>query len=127
SVYDGSYHPVDSSDIAFKVAGSIALKEAARKGRPYLLEPIMSLEVVIPSINLGDVIGYLQQHRAKIEDIRARRDLQVVHANAPLAEMFGYSTELRSDTQGRGTFTMQFSHYARVSADVQERICGKIY
>ena len=127
SVYDGSYHPVDSSDIAFKVAGSIALKEAARKGRSYLLEPIMSLEVVIPSINLGDVIGYLQQHRAKIEDIRARRDLQVVHANAPLAEMFGYSTELRSDTQGRGTFTMQFSHYARVSADVQERICGKIY
>ena len=127
SVYDGSYHPVDSSDIAFKVAGSIALKEAARKGRPYLLEPIMSLEVVIPSINLGDVIGYLQQRRAKIEDIRARKDLQVVHADAPLAEMFGYSTQLRSATQGRGTFTMQFSHYARVSADVQERICGKIY
>jgi len=127
TLVDGSYHPVDSSDIAFKIAGSIALREASKKGKPYLLEPIMSLEVIVPSQNLGDVIGNLQQRRAKIEEIKARHDLQVVHTDVPLAEMFGYATQLRSLTQGRGTHTMQFSHYARVTDDVQEKICGHIF
>jgi elongation factor G len=104
----------------------MAFREGARKGRPYLLEPIMSLEVIIPSTNLGDVIGNLQQRRAKIEEIKARRDLQVLQADVPLSEMFGYATDLRSLTQGRGTHTMQFSHYARVSPEVQEHVCGKI-
>jgi len=126
TVFDGSFHPVDSSDLAFKIAGSIALREGAKKGRPYLLEPIMSLEVVIPAQNLGDVIGNLQQRRAKIEEIKARRDLQIVHADVPLAEMFGYATQLRSLTQGRGTHTLQFSHYARVTPEIQEKICGFI-
>jgi elongation factor G len=126
TLFNGSFHPVDSSDLAFKIAGSMALREGARKGRPYLLEPIMSLEVVIPSANLGDVIGNLQQRRAKIEEIKIRNDLQILQADVPLSEMFGYATDLRSLTQGRGTHTMQFSHYARVSSEVQEHICGKI-
>jgi elongation factor G len=126
TLFNGSFHPVDSSDLAFKIAGSMALREGARKGRPYLLEPIMSLEVVIPSANLGDVIGNLQQRRAKIEEIKIRNDLQILQADVPLSEMFGYATDLRSITQGRGTHTMQFSHYARVSHEVQEHICGKI-
>lgn len=124
TVYDGSYHPVDSSDIAFKIAGSIALQQAAKKGKTYLLEPVMSLEVVLPSTNLGDVIGNLQQRRAKIEEIKSRKDLQVIHADVPLAEMFGYATTLRSLTQGRGTYTMQFSHYARVTKEVEDHIVG---
>jgi elongation factor G len=126
SAFDGSFHSVDSSDLAFKIAGSIALREGAKKGSPYILEPIMSLEVVTPVQNLGDVIGNLQQRRAKIEDIKTRRDLQIVHADVPLGEMFGYATQLRSQTQGRGTHTMQFSHYARVTPEIQEKICGFI-
>ncbi len=124
AAFDGSFHPVDSSDLAFKIAGSIALREGAKKGKPYLLEPIMSLEVVVPSQNLGDVIGHLQQRRAKIEEIKARLDLQIVHADVPLGEMFGYATQLRSITQGRGTHTLQFSHYSRVTPDIQEQITG---
>jgi len=126
TIFNGSFHPVDSSELAFKIAASMAFREGARKGRPYLLEPIMSLEVIIPSANLGDVIGNLQQRRAKIEEIKTRRDLRILRADVPLSEMFGYATDLRSLTQGRGTHTMQFSHYARVSPDVQERICGKV-
>ena len=121
-----SFHPVDSSDLAFQIAGSIALRDGAKRGKPYLLEPIMSLEVIAPSVNLGDVIGNLQQRRAKIEEIKARKDLQVVHADVPLAEMFGYATQLRSLTQGRGTYTMQFSHYSRISEDVQNKILGYV-
>ncbi len=126
TVYDGSHHPVDSSDIAFKIAASIAFREGAKKSRPYLLEPIMSLEIVVPGVNLGDVIGHLQQRRAKIEEVKARGDLQIVNAEVPLAEMFGYATQLRSLTQGRGTHTMQFSHYARLTPEVQEHILGHI-
>ena len=126
TLYDGSFHPVDSSDLAFQIAGSIALRDGAKRGKPYLLEPIMSLEVIVPSVNLGDVIGNLQQRRAKIEEIKARKDLQVVHADVPLAEMFGYATQLRSQTQGRGTYTMQFSHYSRINEDVQNKILGYV-
>jgi elongation factor G len=125
TLLDGSFHAVDSSEIAFKIAGSMAFREGAKKGRPYLLEPIMALEVVVPSVNLGDVIGNLQQRRAKIEEIMARRGMQVVSADVPLGEMFGYATRLRSQTQGRGTYTMQFSHYARVAPHVQEHVCGR--
>jgi elongation factor G len=127
SVFDGTFHPVDSSELAFKIAGSIALREGTKKGKPYLLEPIMALEVIIPAQNLGDVIGNLQQRRAKIEEIKSKRDLQIVHADVPLAEMFGYATQLRSLTQGRGTHTLQFSHYSRVSSEIQEHVCGFVY
>jgi elongation factor G len=127
TIFDGTFHTVDSSELAFKIAGSIALREGAKKGRPYLLEPIMALEVIIPSQNLGDIIGNLQKRRAKIEEIKAKRDLQIVHADVPLAEMFGYATQLRSLTQGRGTHTLQFSHYARVASEIQEQVCGFVY
>ncbi|MBN1902910.1 elongation factor G [Candidatus Sumerlaeota bacterium] len=127
TLFDGAFHPVDSTELAFKIAGSIALREGTKKGKPYLLEPIMALEVVIPSQNLGDIIGNLQQRRAKIEDIKTKRDQQIVHADVPLAEMFGYATQLRSLTQGRGNHTLQFSHYARVSSEIQEHVCGFVY
>lgn len=127
TVFDGSHHAVDSTELAFKIAGSIALREGSKKGRPYLLEPIMAFEVIIPSQNLGDIIGNLLQRRAKIEELKARSDLQIVHADVPLAEMFGYATQLRSLTQGRGTHTLQFSHYARVSPQIQERVCGLVH
>jgi len=126
TILGGSYHPVDSSDIAFKIAGSMALQRGARLGKPYLLEPIMSLEVVVPPNNLGDVIGNLHQRRAKIEEIKSHKGMQIIDCDVPLAEMFGYATTLRSLTQGRGLSTMQFSHYARVSADVQETVCGNL-
>ena len=125
TVYDGSYHPVDSSELAFKIAGTMAMRDGVKKGKPYLLEPIMSLEVIVPADYLGDVIGHLQKKRAKIEEIKSRQNLQIVQCDVPLAEMFGYTTQLRSLTQGRGTSTMQFSHYARVTPEVQERITGQ--
>jgi elongation factor G len=124
TLYDGSYHPVDSSEIAFTIAGSMAFKEAGRRCKPYLLEPIMSVEAVTPSAYLGEVIGNLQQRRAQIQEIRAKGDLQIVDADAALGEMFGYATDLRSLTQGRATYTMQFSHYARVPKEIAEQITG---
>jgi elongation factor G len=108
---DGSYHDVDSSDLAFKIAGSMALQDACKRANPVLLEPMMSVEVVTPEEYLGDIIGYLNSRRGKISGIIPRKDAQVITALVPLAEMFGYATQLRSTSQGRAIYTMQFSHY----------------
>ncbi len=126
TLYDGSFHEVDSSDIAFKIAASIAFKEAAKKARLFLLEPTMKVQVVIPSQFLGDITGDLSSRRAKVESVEDRYTVKVINAKVPLAEMFGYATILRSLTQGRGSFTMEFSHYQRVPQNIaQEIIEGK--
>jgi elongation factor G len=123
TLYDGSYHEVDSSEMAFKIAGSMGLKEGAQQGRPVLLEPIMFIEVVVPEEYTGDVIGNLASRRGMIEGMEMRTEgVQSIRAKVPLAEMFGYATTLRSMTQGRGTFTMEFHHYAPVSQDVAEAV-----
>jgi len=126
TLYDGSFHDVDSSEMAFKIAGSMALQSAARKANPVLLEPIMKLEVTIPEEFFGDVIGDVSSRRGKIENTADQMDAKIVDVKVPLAEMFGYATNLRSLTQGRGTFTMEFDHYEEVPANVaQEIISGK--
>ncbi|MCD6429155.1 elongation factor G [bacterium] len=126
TLYDGSFHEVDSSDAAFKIAGSIALQEAVKQAQPILLEPIMRLEVTIPQEYFGDVIGDLNSRRGKILETFDRANMKVIQAHVPLAEMFGYATALRSMTQGRGVFTMEFDHYARVPENIaQEIIEGK--
>ena len=124
-IYDGSYHDVDSDEISFKVAGSIAFKEGARKAKPILLEPIMDVEVVTPEEYLGDVMGDLNSRRGKIEGFNARKDAQVIKASVPLSEMFGYATILRSMTQGRAIYSMQFAHYSEVPKSVAEEIAEK--
>ncbi len=124
-LYDGSYHDVDSDEISFKVAGSIAFKEGAKKAKPILLEPIMGVEVITPEEYLGDVMGDLNSRRGKIEGFSARKDAQVIKAEVPLAEMFGYATILRSMTQGRAIYTMQFSHYSEVPKNIAEEIAEK--
>jgi elongation factor G len=121
----GSYHDVDSSEMAFKIAGSMAVKEAARAAHPVLLEPVMEVEVVSPSDFLGDVIGDLSSRRGKIGGMTQRGDAQVVAADVPLAEMFGYSTTLRSMTQGRAVYSMQFDHYEEVPKNIAEQIISK--
>jgi elongation factor G len=123
---DGSYHDVDSSEIAFKIAGSMALKDGARQARPVLLEPIMDVEVVTPEEYLGDVMGDLSSRRGKIGGIHPRRAAQVVGASVPLAEMFGYATSLRSLSQGRAVYTMQFSHYDEVPKSKAEEIISRV-
>jgi elongation factor G len=125
-LYDGSYHEVDSSEMAFKIAGSMAFKEAAKKAKPILLEPIMSIEVVTPEEYMGDVIGDLNSRRGRVLNIERRGNVQVIKAHAPLAEMFGYATDLRSKTQGRATYTMQFSHYDEVPKGVSEGIIAVV-
>ncbi len=122
SLVDGSFHDVDSSEMAFKVAGSMALRDAARRAKPVLLEPIMAVEVVTPEEFMGDVIGDLNRRRGRIEGMEPRGNAQVVRAFVPLAEMFGYATDLRSQTQGRATYTMQFERYDEVPASVSEEI-----
>ncbi len=123
TLYDGSFHEVDSSEMAFKIAGSMALKEGAQKGRPVLLEPIMSVEVIAPEEYTGDVIGNLSARRGAIEGMEMRSEgLQSIKARVPLSEMFGYATRLRSMTQGRGTFTMEFEHYAPVSDEMAQTV-----
>ncbi|RME48096.1 MAG: elongation factor G [Chloroflexi bacterium] len=123
---DGSYHEVDSSEMAFKIAGSMALQEGVRKGKPVLLEPVMELEVVVPDEYTGDVIGNLNARRAQIEGMDARSDgFQAIRAKVPLGEMFGYATDLRSMTQGRGTFTMEFSHYEQVPDKLAEKVIAR--
>jgi elongation factor G len=124
TLFDGKHHDVDSSEMAFKIAGSVAFKAGARRCKPQLMEPVMALEVLTPDDHLGDVIGNLNQRRAKIEDIGSRGTAKVVRGSAPLAEMFGYSTALRSLTQGRATYTMQFSHYEPVPAEIAKGITG---
>ena len=125
-LFDGSFHEVDSSEMAFKIAGSMALQEAARRANPALLEPIMKLEVTIPQEFFGDVIGDLSSRRGRIEDTQDQMESKIIDVKVPLAEMFGYATNLRSLTQGRGTFTMEFDHYEEVPANVaQEIVSGK--
>ena len=126
TLFDGSYHEVDSSEIAFKIAGSMAFKGAALNASPLLLEPVMKVEVIVPEANIGDVIGDLNGRRGKIEGSEARGGMQTVKTMVPLAEMFGYSTGLRSKTQGRGTYTMEFSHYEGVPKNIAEHIVNKV-
>ncbi len=125
-LYDGSYHEVDSSEMAFKIAGSMALKEAAKKANTILLEPIMSIEIVTPEEYMGDVIGDMNARRGRVQNIERRGNVQLIKAQAPLAEMFGYATDLRSKTQGRATYTMQFSHYDEVPKGVSEGIIAVV-
>lgn len=124
-LYDGSYHDVDSDEMSFKVAGSMAFKEAARKAGPVLLEPMMKVEVTTPEEYLGDVMGDLNSRRGKIEGFSSRKDAQVIRGLVPLAEMFGYATTLRSMTQGRAIYTMQFSHYSEVPKSIADEISEK--
>ena len=126
TLYDGSYHEVDSSEMAFKIAGSMAFREAAKKAKPVILEPIMSIEVVSPEEYMGDVIGDISSRRGKIQNIERRGNAQVIKSHAPLSEMFGYATDLRSKTQGRATFTMQFSQYEEVPKGVSEGIISVV-
>jgi elongation factor G len=123
---DGSYHDVDSSEMAFKIAGSMAVKEAARRASPVLLEPIMDVEVVTPGDYMGDVIGDLSSRRGKIGGVTQRSDAQVVASSVPLSEMFGYSTSLRSMSQGRAIYHMQFSHYQEVPKAKADEIVSKV-
>jgi elongation factor G len=122
---DGSYHDVDSSEMAFKIAGSMAFKEACNRAKPALLEPVMRVEVVCPEEYMGDVIGDLNSRRGHIQGMEARAGSQIIRSEVPLAEMFGYATDLRSRTQGRASFTMHFSHYAEAPAQVSEEVVAK--
>ncbi|MGH2810862.1 MAG: elongation factor G, partial [Actinomycetota bacterium] len=126
TLFDGSYHEVDSSEIAFKITGSMAIKEATRKASPVLLEPIMDVEVVMPAEFMGEVMGDLNSRRGRIEKMDHRGDTQVVRALVPLAQMFGYSTDLRSNTQGRATYTMQFHSYQEVPKSLAEEVVKKV-
>lgn len=122
TLYDGSYHDVDSSEMAFKIAGSMAFKEAMRKGDPILLEPIMKVDVTVPEEYMGDVIGDVNSRRGRIEGMEARNNAQIIHSYVPLAEMFGYATDLRSRTQGRGVYAMEVHHFDPVPKSIQEKI-----
>ena len=125
TLYDGSYHEVDSSEMAFKIAGSMAFKEAAKDASPVLLEPIMKVEVEVPEEYMGDVIGDLNRRRGQINSMDDRQGLKIINAFVPLAEMFGYSTDLRSATQGRGTYVMEMSHYGEVPGNIAKEIIEK--
>lgn len=125
TVYDGSFHEVDSSEAAFKIAGSIAFQEAAKQANPILLEPLMKFEVIVPEQYMGDVIGSLNAKRAKIAEMKDRGQMKVIHGEVPLAEMFGYATELRSLTQGRASYSMEFLRYTPVPQNVAEIIRGE--
>ncbi|HET6464990.1 MAG TPA: elongation factor G [Nitrospiria bacterium] len=125
-VVDGSYHDVDSSEMAFKIAGSMGFKEAVRRASPVLLEPIMSIEIIVPEEYMGDVIGDLNSRRGKILGMRARSGAQIIDGLVPLKEMFGYATDIRSMSQGRATFTMQFSHYDQVPKQIADEIVAKV-
>ena len=124
TLYDGSYHEVDSSEMAFQIAGSMAFKDAMRKSDPALLEPIMKVDVTVPEDYMGDVIGDINSRRGRIEGMEPFNGNQVVHGYVPLAEMFGYSTDLRSKTQGRGTYTMEVHHYEAVPKSIQEKVAA---
>jgi elongation factor G len=125
TLVDGSYHEVDSSEMAFKIAGSMAIKEAVMKASPALLEPMMKVEVEVPEDFLGDVMGDLNSRRGQIEGMGSTDGIAKVAAKVPLAEMFGYATDIRSKTQGRGIFSMEFSHYEEVPRNVAETIIAK--
>ena len=121
---DGKYHDTDSSELAFKVAGSLALKAAVARAKPILLEPIFAVEVVTPEEFMGDVIGDLNRRRGHVNGMEQRGNAQVITAYVPLAEMFGYATDVRSNTQGRATYTMQFERYEEVPPNIAERVIG---
>ena len=125
AVYDGTYHEVDSSEAAFKIAGSIALQDAVKRAQPIILEPVMKIEVITPEQFMGDVIGDLNAKRGQIQEMRDRVGVKVIDATVPLAEMFGYATSLRSMSQGRASYSMEFSHYAEVPRNVAETIIGE--
>jgi elongation factor G len=124
-VIDGSFHDVDSNEMAFKIAGSMAFVDACKKADPVLLEPIMKVEVVVPQDFMGDVIGNLNGRRGKIQGMKARAAAQVIDASVPLSEMFGYATDLRSRTQGRATYSMEFDRYDPVPRQISEAIIAK--
>jgi elongation factor G len=126
TLYDGSYHEVDSNEMAFKIAGSLAFKDAARKAHPVLLEPMMSVEVVVPEEYMGTIIGDLNSRRGRIEGMEHRAGSQVIKANVPLSEMFGYATQMRSSTQGRATYSMHFNRYEEAPRSVSEEIIAKV-
>jgi elongation factor G len=125
TLVDGSYHDVDSKEVAYKIAGSLALKDAFRRGKPAVLEPIMEVEVTTPEDFMGDVIGDINSRRGQIQGMEVRAGAQVIKANVPLSQMFGYATDLRSATQGRATYSMQFNHYAPVPASIAEEMAAK--
>ena len=125
TLFDGSYHDVDSSEMAFKIAGSLAFKEAAKKANPVLLEPIMKVQVELPDDYLGAVMGNLTSRRGVLQGTESRNGSVIINAEVPLSEMFGYATALRSSTQGRGVFTMEFSHYAEVPKNIAEKVVGE--
>ena len=125
TVYDGSYHEVDSSEMAFHIAGSMAFKEAMQKANPVLLEPIMKVEVTMPEEYMGDVIGDINSRRGRIEGMDDLGGGKIVRAYVPLSEMFGYSTDLRSRTQGRGNYSMFFEKYEQVPKNIQEKIISE--
>ncbi|MEM1178854.1 MAG: elongation factor G [Acidobacteriota bacterium] len=124
-LYDGSYHDVDSSEVAFKIAGSMALQDAWKKANPVLLEPVMAVEVVTPEEYMGDVMGDLNSRRGRVQSMEARANAQVINAKVPLSEMFGYATDLRSSTQGRATYTMQFDSYEQAPKNVSDDVVAK--
>jgi len=125
TLVDGSYHEVDSSEMAFKIAGSMALKDALKKGSPVLLEPVMNVEVTVPEEYMGDVMGDINSRRGRIEGMKPERGAEIIHSVVPLAEMFGYATDLRSKTQGRGVYIMQLSHYEEVPKNIMEKVITK--
>jgi elongation factor G len=122
----GSYHEVDSSEMAFKIAGSMAFKEAAKRANPVILEPMMNVEVVCPEPYMGDILGDLSSRRGKIGGMTQRGEAQVIGASVPLSEMFGYSTKLRSQSQGRAVYSMEFSHYEEVPKSKADEIINKV-
>jgi elongation factor G len=125
-LYDGSYHDVDSSEMAFKIAGSMAFQDAAKKAKPVLLEPVMRVEVVVPKDNMGDVMGDLSSRRGRIQSQEDRGGTQIINARVPLSEMFGYATDLRSRTQGRATYSMHFDRYEQAPQNVSDEVVAKI-
>jgi elongation factor G len=125
-LYDGSFHEVDSSEVAFKVAGSMAFKNAAKKAKPVLLEPVMAIEVVVPEDYMGDVISDINQRRGRLEGMEMRGGSQIIKGFVPLAEMFGYATDLRSRTQGRGSYSMHLTGYEQAPAAVAEEVISKV-
>jgi elongation factor G len=125
-LYDGSYHDVDSSEMAFKIAGSMAFKDAAKKAHPVLLEPVMRVEVTVPEEYMGDVIGNLTSRRGHLQSMEARGGTQIINSRVPLSEMFGYATDLRSRTQGRGSYSMHFDRYEQAPGSVSEAVIAKV-
>jgi elongation factor G len=125
-LYDGSYHDVDSNEMSFKFAGSMAFKDAAGKGHPVLLEPVMRVEVVVPEEYMGDVIGDVTKRRGHIQSMETRGGSQVINARVPLAQMFGYATDIRSRTQGRGSYSMHFDRYEPAPASVRDEVIARV-